>query len=105
MVFGGGAFPSHRTGLPHARTARMNPVFVSIQVDPVGPAFFAPSSSTEMPGQTAWYVPRMDAPEPGLRRLRDVSSTTVAEPPASRTLETTAAGKSPSRTIPFTFAE
>ena len=77
-VLGGGSLPIHSGVSPHARTARMKPVLVSIQVEPVGPAFFAPSSWSEMPGQTPWYVPRIGALEPSFMRLRDVSSITVA---------------------------
>jgi hypothetical protein len=51
-VFGGGWLAIHSVASPHARTARMKPVLVSIQTEPEGAAFLAPFSSTAMPGHT-----------------------------------------------------
>src|SRR3712207_7282495 len=48
--------------------------------DPVGPAFFAPSSCTAIPGQTPWNVPSTGASDPSFNRAREVSSMTGSDP-------------------------
>lgn len=81
----------------------MNPVLVSIQAEPLGPARVEPFSWTATPGHTPWKVARMGAVDPRGMRLRVVISTTSTVPAACLAAASAESGNSPSSANPATL--